>query len=367
VLIKLAGAGLILSSLVHSNDIFSEARTAQGNGNWAQAERLYRQVLESNPNSAETWNALGVVLNREERFQDAAAAFQKAVQFAPQVEGLKLNLGIALFRANQFSEAAKQLEKVQSQPQARQLLALALVETGDYNRAIGLLRELTRDSDDVSLHLALATAYTRVHRNADSEAAIAHMLSVVPDTAALHVALAKAYEQSFDAEHALAEYRKAAHNDPALQGVHLETGRLLWKDRKFDEAEPEFYAELKNNPAAIEAKYYLGAIYLYRGDTARAVPLLKEFVDAKPGEKNGQVELGRALLKENRYSEAISSFQKALALGPEDPNVHYLLGQAYRSAGRQQPADKEFEISRRLRANQLEVTNRDLKVEREKN
>ena len=144
-------------------------------------------------------------------------------------------------------------------------------------------------------------------------------------------------------------------------------GRLLWKVRRFDDAQPQFEAELKINPGNADAKYYLASIYLYRNETGRAIPLLQDFVRVRPNEKNGFFELGRALLKENRNPEAVEALRKAAALGPSEANLHYQLAQAYRLVGKSADAEREFETSKRLRAAQLQEFNQKFQSETSKN
>ena len=336
-----------------------KARTAQQQGDYPAAERYFRLALKSQPRSAELWNGLGVVLNREERYDDAAEAFRKASALMPSVEGIQLNLGIALFRAGKLNDAAPVFEKLPNSQQARELLAMTYAGLGKCEHALPQLEELAPPSTDPTLHIALAQCYERLDRKADVEKAMARMLQVVPEGAPLHLALADAYDQAANPEGALAEYRKAAELDPKLPGVAFRMGRMLWKARRFDEAQPALEAELKNDPGNVDAKFYLASIYLYRdNDARRAIPLLEEFTRVRTNEKNGYFELGRALLKENQAAKAAAALEKAAALSPDEPNVHYILAQALRSAGRTADATREFDISKRLRAAQFDDLNK---------
>ena len=348
-------------------DLAAQARTAQESGDYLTAEKSYRDALKLDSKSVALWNSLGVVLNREERYEDAAAAFRSALQRAPSIEGLQLNLGIALFRAAKLSEAAEVFERLPNQEQARELLAMSYAGLELFDRAVPLLEALVPQNTDPTLHLALANCYERLGRKADVERVIARMFQVVPDSAPLHVALAEAYNRDSNLEGAVAEYGKAAALDPKMPGIRLSLGRLLWKVRRFDEAEPQLEAELKINPGNADAKYYLASIYLYRNETRRAIPLLQDFVHVRPNEKNGFFELGRALLKENRNPEAVAALRRAADLGPSEPNLHYQLAQAYRLVGKSAEAEREFEISKRLRAAQLQEFNQRFQSETSKN
>lgn len=353
---------LVSLACLAANDITVRARSAFESAAYPEAERLYREALKSQPDSPQIWNALGVTLNREQRFDEAAQAFRAALKLSPEVKGLQLNLGIALFRAGKLDDAARELKPVSEIEQARELLALSYAGLGQFDRALPLLERLAVTSTDPTIHIALANAYEALGRKAEVDRAMAHMFQVVPDSAPLHAALGDAYGDS-DTEKALGEYRKALDMDPSLSGVHLRMGRLLWKVRRFDEAEPLFKSELKTDPANADARYYLGTIALYRDDARAAIPLLHDFVQLQPRQSNGFFELGRALMKEKQVDRAIAAFERAASLAPGDANAHYQLGQAYRAAGRLGEAQRELTESKRLRSTTLDTYNQEFQSE----
>ncbi len=348
-----------------SSDALSQARAAFDGADYPAAERHYREALSENPRSPEVWNALGVTLNREQRFDEAALCFRSALELSPSVKGLHLNLGIALFRAGKLEDAARELTPLSDLEQARELLALSFAGLGQYDGALPLLEGLAVQSIDPTIHLALAKSYEALGRKSEVEQVILHMFEVVPESAPLHIALGDAYGAS-NLEKALAEYQKAIDLEPALAGVHLRMARLLWKVRRFEEAEPHLQAELKCDPGNVDSKYYLGTIHLYRDDARNAIPFLREFAQGRSTEKNGFFELGRALLKEKLTSEAISAFERAAALDSRDANVHYQLGQAYRAAGRTADAQREFASSERLRTAKLDEYNKQFQSDAKK-
>src|SRR5579862_9836412 len=75
------------------------------NGKVADAERICRQLLSSNPRQAEVHNLLGVSLVRQNKLDEAVASFQQAVRFQPDAVDLLVNLGNALRLLGRFEEA----------------------------------------------------------------------------------------------------------------------------------------------------------------------------------------------------------------------------------------------------------------------
>jgi Flp pilus assembly protein TadD len=60
--------------------------------------------------------------------------------------------------------------------------------------------------------------------------------------------------------------------------------------------------------------------------------------------------LGRILLKEQKLPQAQQALEKAVLLNPDSVKAHYQLGMLLGRTGRQDDANKEFEIVRQLNA-----------------
>ena len=67
----------------------AEARALQSKGRLAEAETLYRQVLESHPNAAQALDGLGVLVFQQGRASEAAKLFGMAVANRPQSARLR--------------------------------------------------------------------------------------------------------------------------------------------------------------------------------------------------------------------------------------------------------------------------------------
>jgi tetratricopeptide (TPR) repeat protein len=74
-------------------------------GDLAGAERLYRQSVALVPGFAEGWHALGMVLLKLGRAEEAVAAAQRATELAPNDEMAWTSLSIVLARAKRIPEA----------------------------------------------------------------------------------------------------------------------------------------------------------------------------------------------------------------------------------------------------------------------
>ena len=79
---------------------------------YEQAERLFRQVIDSDPSNASALNYLGYMLaDRNTRLQEAQELVQKAVQLDPGNYAFLDSLGWVYFRLNKLDDAEQQLTK----------------------------------------------------------------------------------------------------------------------------------------------------------------------------------------------------------------------------------------------------------------
>jgi Flp pilus assembly protein TadD len=58
--------------------------------------------------------------------------------------------------------------------------------------------------------------------------------------------------------------------------------------------------------------------------------------------------MGKVLEKKGETELAIRALQRALAMDPNNPVPHHLLGQAYRDLGRSEDAERELKLAAQL-------------------
>ncbi|MFQ5606901.1 MAG: tetratricopeptide repeat protein [Candidatus Zixiibacteriota bacterium] len=109
---------IILNQNYFEIGFFDEGQVIQHQGitferrqEWNLAEDSYRRALEFDPQSHVTWNALGFVLMRQNKIEEAAACFEKSTELEPnQIEAL-LNYGQMLARLASYEGALKRFSR----------------------------------------------------------------------------------------------------------------------------------------------------------------------------------------------------------------------------------------------------------------
>lgn len=142
------------------------------------------------------------------------------------------------------------------------------------------------------------------------------MPSAPPDLdSAYRAALAR--EATGDRVGALSDLEALAAAHPAVAELWNTIGTLRMALGRTGDAESAFVAALQREPGHGAARRNLAAALLWRGDTARALPLLSAAFRADPSDVGVQVQLGNALVLTGRFDTAEKMFGRALGLSPD--------------------------------------------------
>lgn len=109
--------------------LYDTARYYQGQARYAEAIRVYRELLAKHPEHVEGHNALGALFSTLAEHELAERHFKLALELAPRSAHLYNNLGYAYFLAGRHEDAQASLEQARrlGMDDARLLANLALV------------------------------------------------------------------------------------------------------------------------------------------------------------------------------------------------------------------------------------------------
>ncbi|HEV7860884.1 MAG TPA: tetratricopeptide repeat protein [Pyrinomonadaceae bacterium] len=182
----------------------------------------------------------------------------------------------------------------------------------------------------------LALAYHKLGRietaQAEYQKAVAALESAAayrPDEPAVLVDLAVAYFHAGQYEKAVAPLNKALARDPTSEAAHQMLGKTYFMTGEFERAGQELEEALKLNPKDYDVEYTLGLTYLKRHQFAPARQLYERMSVQLGNRPQLRVLIGRAYRETGFLPEALEEFQKAIALDPKFPRVHYHLAITY--------------------------------------
>jgi len=270
-------------------------------GEAAKAEAAWEAILKAHPQDAEANAHLGLLEARQEHYDAAVASYRKALALSPAMPGLRLNLGLALFKAGRMKEAASTfLPLVDALPansvEARRittLIGLARYGAGDYAGAVPFLKKaVAADSQNLPFRLTLAQSCLWSKQYQCVLDVYHEILNLNENSAEADMLAGQALDEMKDRPGAIEQFRAAVQADPKMPDVHFGLGYLLWAQLKFDEAAKELQAELTNNPNHPQALTYLADCHIQLNNPEAAVPLLKKAVSLDQKIELAHVDLG---------------------------------------------------------------------------
>ena len=134
-------------------------------GQFAEAEAEWRSVLRVNAGRCRSFAHLGLLEARQEHYDTAMPIYRKALALNPAMPGLRLDLGLALFKSGALKAAIDTLSPLlkgaaPSSPDAVRLeilIGMAHYGLGEYAAAVPYLRKVTAsDPQNLPYRLVLA-------------------------------------------------------------------------------------------------------------------------------------------------------------------------------------------------------------------
>ena len=291
-------------------------------GDVAAAAALYRALLQTHPDEAQLWGLLGSACRLDSNAAEAVEALQKAVSLAPARIDLKAELGIALAEAERHLEARQMLEDllpalaVQQQDAAVVYAALADACLGleDFQNAVRHYEmTLRKDPDNRTASINLATALQKLGQPGEAIALYESVIKEQPENVSALTNLGVALQETGLIEQSLVPLEKAVALAPDDAVAQTDLAVSLQKLDRIDEAETALNSALNS-----DINY------------ARAWS-----------------NLGNLLQEKMHLPEARMAHDCAVAIEPDDPELHWNRAMALLLDGALAEGLAEYEWRRR--------------------
>jgi tetratricopeptide (TPR) repeat protein len=337
-----------------------EGEKALAEQRYDEAAKAYEKIRELAPNTAEAHARLGLIYFLQGRFEQAAPALRQALKLKPSLPNTDVLLAMSLSELGQYQEAMPALQK-----------GFKRVTDPTLKRASGLQLQraytgLRQDDKAVEVALELTRLYPKdpevLYHAGRLFANYAYlstvkMAEVAPDSLWLHLASGEAYESQGRLDVAIREYKEVLSLQPNRPGVHYRIGRALLSlakqstDDKVSEPEAlkEFEEELRLDQTNANAAYEAGEIHRKSARFDRAAELFSQAVKYYPDFVEALVALGRTLLSLGKAEQSLAPLGKAVALDAANEVAWFQLAQAQRALGNVAEQQKALAELQRLR------------------
>jgi Flp pilus assembly protein TadD len=191
--------------------------------------------------------------------------------------------------------------------------------------------------------LALATQSLRAGRPLDAIPPLREAALLEPSNAIIHHDLGLAYLEVGYVPDAVAALKQAVAADPRYGDAYFRLGIALEKMGDIGGAVVAYDRATQLLPSLTEAWFRAGALVCELGHRDEAIGCFRRAAATGSNTSFGRLGKARALLIENRGSEAEQVLRKTLALDPKHAMAHDLLGNLLSEVGRFDEARECFE------------------------
>jgi Flp pilus assembly protein TadD len=349
---------------------------------YAEAESLYRRVLQINTNSLLAHRGLGSTLIAENRPDEAIEEFKSAMNLAPKDQGLKVELARLDASRGRFEQALSVLQTIpagQLPPEAIPVKASGLLAAGRGAEATKLVEQAKSSS---SAELGLAEVFLDAKLPADALRCLEYAASNLKRRPARFYYLeGRAFQAMGKSESAVNSFELALAADPKLSDAmvaiaEVQANRNLHKDavvelQKALALSPDNLVVLRhlvveatkagNAQASLDAAstlaakspdnpddLYLAGAAMLQQNSSGASKALESYVALRADNAKAWLGLGISYVQQRKYAEARGPLERSLKLDANIAEAEYQLGVASKNVGTSDEAIQHFERAVKL-------------------
>lgn len=211
-----------------------------------------------------------------------------------------------------------------------------------------------KDGIDLYLRISEALDLSNQGRSRSAAEVLEKVLRMEPEMTSARIILASQYEKVGEYGRALAQYARAAAQEPKNPLLYFNLGNVFSKQGNLDEAISQYRQVLKLDPTFVASHTALGITYRKQKRWPEA---LEQFTHALESGPNyvARYNLATIYMIQGQLNQALGQALKALALQPAHFEAYNLLGSIYLLNNRNSEAEEAFRHAVRLNAHSDEA------------
>jgi len=255
-------------------------------GDFSGRRPFWDKARETSPGNALVHYNLGLMYQERGQLQSALEEYNAALRLSPDYAAVYNSLGTVEQALGRNTEAEK-----------------------------AFLKAISLRSNFPEARCNLGGLYFSQGRLRPAEDHLLECIRVNPRSAPSHNSLGSIYYHSGRLDRARQEFLKAIELDPGLADAHNNLGSVFLAEGLLPEAEAEYKRSLGISAWNLLAVLNLGQMYVRTGRLAEAEELLMSAIRAEPGQPLFHEQLSYVYYLRKKYSLAVVSYDRALALG----------------------------------------------------
>ena len=330
------GAIFMLNRLNNKNaiELYNQGNTLIQLQRYQEALATYEKAIDIKPDYPQALYGKGKALFQLKKYQESLIAYDQAIQIQPNYLEAWTNRGFVLVRLKRYSEAIATVDKAlqlkNDEPQVWQLKGDIFIKISQYNDAIKAYEQaINFQADNPELWYKKGLAFQNLKQYEEAITAYKKTVELKPDHESAWYNLGNCLVNLNRYEFALQAYDQAVQYNQNNSAAWLSRSNILMTLRRYPEAIDSFTQVIKTNPQQYQAWYNRGWALHQVKRYGEAIESYKKAISLKSNDYLVWYNLGNTQYNLQKYQEAIASYNKAIRYKPNHYESWYSKGNAW--------------------------------------
>lgn len=290
-------------------DLLEEGSILHQEGDLAQAEEIYRDLINRDPSLSEPYHLLGLVALKSGKQHMAKELIQTAITLLPQETVYHNSLGAVMYSLGEYKKAEQGFRQALSLDQynveANANLAKLFISQGRYTEALPVCEKgLLQDRRNKKLWELYALSCAQEQEFERGETTVKELFAEDKDIHQIE-SMAQALLACSLPQEALAWIRTKLEVSPEDWIDKLELAEVCLQCYEIDEAKNCAKSVLEVDPESVLARQILAKVYFLKGQDVKAIQLVDQALSLWPEDIDLSLLRAEILAEKGNTSEAL--------------------------------------------------------------
>ena len=335
-----------------TQELINQGNKLRQEGKLDEAVTSFQQAIKSDSNSYEAYHFLGETLAQQDKLEAAANSYNKAIEINPDYYWSYHCLGQVSLWQGKLDEAIagsrKAIKLNENQPVFYNQLGQALVKKEEFDEAISCYRNaIILQPDFWKTYHYLGEAFSKQQRLTEAIVNYRHAIEINPNFSWSYQGLGDSLTKENKWSEAAIAYSRAIELNPTFSASYIYLVDALIHLQQWSEAEKYISLALSRFPKPPQILAEKVRLLQDIGYLQEAEDKHEEWSHPKPINEKinpqsalAEFELGEQLSKQEKWSEAVAAYSRAIELNPEDAWYYGSLGVTLSKQGKYSEAER---------------------------
>jgi arylsulfatase A-like enzyme/lipopolysaccharide biosynthesis regulator YciM len=258
-----------------------------------KALEILERVLAEDDTIVDAHQMMGRIAGEQERYEDAEAHFQRALELDPNNRSSLIGLASTYLALERDDDALVGYRRLLALPGESNNAALAIADIHVKRRQLDeaaevLEQAIASGNPPAIIHNKLGEVRVEQGRADEAVALFKRAIERAEEFPMPHFNLGVLHEERGEVAQTIACYERAIELEPRFFKAQFNLGRLYGKLGQTDRQQELLEASIESNPEFVQGHYYLAKLLMERGDDiTRAEELARKGIELDPEHQEG--------------------------------------------------------------------------------